>query len=124
MQHRSKPLLLAILLPLVVLLPSVAAEPQENLISGDRHVFVWRGQGGQLVEIATARGPRGFLGINLIDLTAELRQHFGVPVDRGVMISRILADSPAQKAGLEIADIVTAVGGRTVSGEGEVTATL
>ena len=52
---------------------------------------------------------RGYLGVQLLDLTRELRVHFGVPEDAGVMISQIVEDSPAAAAGLEVGDIVTAI---------------
>lgn len=56
----------------------------------------------------------GYLGVELLPLTEELRRHFGVPEDRGVMISRVAGDSPAATAGLQAADIVTAVDGEAV----------
>lgn len=51
----------------------------------------------------------GFLGVELLPLTSELRAHFGVPADRGVMVARVLEDSPAAEAGLQVGDVVTAV---------------
>ncbi len=59
-------------------------------------------------------GPRVFLGVRLLDLTPELREHFGAPRDAGVMISSVEADSPAAKAGLEVGDIVTKADGSPV----------
>jgi len=60
-------------------------------------------------------GPgRGHVGVEVLPLTEELRRHFGVPEDRGIMISRVVPDSPAETAGLEAADIVTAIDGEMV----------
>lgn len=56
----------------------------------------------------------GYLGVELLDLTSELRAHFGAPAEEGVMISRVVAGSPAAKAGLQVADIVVGVGGSKV----------
>lgn len=56
----------------------------------------------------------GFLGVALTELTPELRAHFGVGEDEGVMVSKVLDDSPAQKAGLEVGDIVTAVDSKRI----------
>ncbi len=50
-----------------------------------------------------------FLGIELTALTPELRSHFGVPGEVGVMVSRVTEDGPAEAAGIEVGDIVTAV---------------
>ncbi len=56
-----------------------------------------------------------FLGVELSDLTPELRTHFGVPEDTGVMVGRLVDDSPAFRAGIEVGDIVTAVDGEPVA---------
>lgn len=52
---------------------------------------------------------RGYLGVQLLDLTPELRVHFGVREDAGVMIAQVAEDSPAAAAGLEVGDILTAI---------------
>ncbi|MCH7666059.1 MAG: PDZ domain-containing protein [Acidobacteria bacterium] len=61
------------------------------------------------IEFAWLPLRRGYLGVQLLDLTQELRVHFGVPEDAGVMISQIVEDSPAAAAGLEVGDILTAI---------------
>lgn len=52
---------------------------------------------------------RGFLGVETSELTPELRRHFGVVDDAGIMISRVVEDSAAAAAGLEVGDIITRV---------------
>jgi membrane-associated protease RseP (regulator of RpoE activity) len=54
-------------------------------------------------------GSRAFLGVEMIGLSSELREHFGVPSDAGVMVSRVQPDSPAQLAGIEVGDILTSI---------------
>ncbi len=56
----------------------------------------------------------GFLGVELMPLSPELRVHFGVPEDAGVMVARVLEDSPAFRAGLQVGDVITAVAGEKV----------
>jgi hypothetical protein len=56
----------------------------------------------------------GFLGVGLTPMTPELRAHFGVPEDAGVLVSKVVEGSPAQAAGLQVGDILTAVGGEAV----------
>ena len=63
---------------------------------------------------------RGFLGVQMLELTPELREHFRVPKDAGVLVSRVVADSPAAKAGLRAGDIITAVEGNRVDSPSEV----
>ena len=63
------------------------------------------------------RAPRltgGYLGVELVDLTPELRQHFGAPRDVGVMVGRVEPGSPAARAGVEVGDVVTAIGDEPV----------
>jgi len=69
--------------------------------------------GGYAYSLETGLG-RGYLGVGLLDLTRQLRAHFGVPADAGVMVSSVDKDSPAAKAGLEAGDIITAVDGKPV----------
>jgi hypothetical protein len=54
---------------------------------------------------------RGFLGVQLMGLTPELRIHFGVSDDVGVMIAKVEVNSPAEQAGVQVGDILTEVDG-------------
>jgi predicted metalloprotease with PDZ domain len=56
--------------------------------------------------------PCGYLGVGLLDLTPELRAHFGVPEDAGVLISKVAPGSPAEKAGIKVGDILTGLDGK------------
>ena len=57
----------------------------------------------------------GFLGVQLVSLTPELRQHFGVSEDRGVMVSKVEEGSPAESAGIRVGDILTVADGEDVT---------
>ncbi len=57
---------------------------------------------------------RGFLGVGLTDLSPELRKHFGAPEGAGVMVSQVEDDSPAEKAGIRVGDILTEIDGDQV----------
>jgi serine protease Do len=54
---------------------------------------------------------RGFLGILPQELTPEMAKAFGTPSARGVAIAQVEPNSPAQKAGLKVGDVITAVNG-------------
>ncbi|MEO7795471.1 MAG: PDZ domain-containing protein, partial [Thermoanaerobaculia bacterium] len=56
------------------------------------------------------RWSGGYLGVELVDLTPELRAHFGAPREVGVMLARVEPESPAARAGLEVGDIVVGLG--------------
>ena len=65
-------------------------------------------------------GPNsGFLGVHLTELTAELRTHFGAPADQGVMIGKVLTESAAEKAALQVGDIVASVDDQPVGSAAE-----
>lgn len=58
---------------------------------------------------------RAMMGVNIQDLTPELREALGVPKDRsGVLISSVLKGSPAEKAGIKKGDIVISYDGKPV----------
>lgn len=59
-------------------------------------------------------GPSGYIGVALVDLTPELRRHFGAGEEAGVMISRVEVGSPAEKAGVRVGDVLVAVDGEKV----------
>lgn len=74
------------------------------------------------VHAAETEGEKvgaGFLGIMLTDLTPELRTHFGVPEDAGVLVAKVIDDSPAQRAGLQVGDVITLVDAESVASGGE-----
>ena len=76
----------------------------EVMAGGEGHTWISHGAGF----------GGGFLGVGLAELTPELREHFGVSAESGVMVSKIVDDSPAFKAGLEVGDIITGVDGKNV----------
>jgi len=64
--------------------------------------------------------PRAYLGVQMIEITVELREHFGAPSDAGVLISAIEPDSPAATAGIMVGDVLTTIDGETVARNGQV----
>jgi serine protease Do len=58
--------------------------------------------------VRTGRVERGYLGIEPQDLNEDLVAMF--KAERGALISEVLADSPAEKAGLKAGDVVTKIG--------------
>jgi serine protease Do len=56
---------------------------------------------------------RGWLGVSIQELTPELSSQFGVPKEtKGVLVSDVMDDSPAKKAGLERGDVILEYDGR------------
>lgn len=82
---------------------------------GDGLTWVMEGDGGEHRFGLRSLHPGGFLGVGTTELTRELRGHFGVPEDSGVMVSNVVNDSGAFRAGILVGDIITAVDGQSVS---------
>ena len=57
---------------------------------------------------------RGLLGVTTQDLTPELVKAFNLKEIQGAAISRIENNSPAEKAGLELGDIIVSANGKTI----------
>jgi len=62
----------------------------------------------------TVKAGKGRLGVSVLEISPELRVHFGAPRDRGVLINTVRPDSPAARAGMAVGDVVTAVDGDPV----------
>jgi serine protease Do/serine protease DegQ len=60
---------------------------------------------------------RGHIGVQIHDLTPELAEAFGIEGRTGAVVSQVLPDSSAAKAGLEPGDVIVAVNGDPVSGQ-------
>jgi serine protease Do len=63
----------------------------------------------------TGQVARGWLGVRLADIDTELVELFSLDSDNGVMVDVIYADSPGQRAGLQVEDIITHVGDEAVT---------
>jgi len=66
----------------------------------------------QLLEYGEVK--RGELGVAAQPLTPELAKAFGVNSRFGVVVGRIRPNSPAEKAGLNVGDVITTIDGKPV----------
>ncbi len=62
---------------------------------------------------------RGYLGITMQALDRELADYFGRPELTGAVVNSVVADSPAQDAGLRTGDIITHFGDQPIETEKE-----
>ncbi len=57
---------------------------------------------------------RGWLGVAIQDLNEDLAKGLGLKIARGVLVSDVVPDSPADKAGLKRNDVVLSLNGKQV----------
>jgi hypothetical protein len=62
-----------------------------------------------------------YLGVELVNLNEPLRTHFGVPEGSGVLVSNVVDDSPAARAGVQVGDIITRFDGEDVTSSRKLT---
>lgn len=67
---------------------------------------------------------RPWLGISGTALTQSRAESLGLSVDEGVYVATVVSDSPADEAGLETGDVITAVDGKSVTSVEELSAYL
>ncbi len=58
---------------------------------------------------------RGWLGVQIQDVTRELAESFGMKKPQGALIAKVLPKSPAEDAGLQVGDIVMEYNGKEVA---------
>lgn len=62
----------------------------------------------------TGQVIRGWLGVRVQDVTRELAESFEMNKPYGALISQVLADSPAEKAGLKVGDVIVGFNDQSV----------
>ncbi|MFY8104598.1 MAG: trypsin-like peptidase domain-containing protein [Ramlibacter sp.] len=62
---------------------------------------------------------RGWIGVEPADLSPELVETFGVKTRRGVLITGVLQNGPAARAGVRPGDVITEVGGKSIANVSE-----
>ena len=58
---------------------------------------------------------RGYLGVYLQELTKDLAKSFGMTENKGILISQVVTNSPAEKSGLKRGDIILEIDGVTIT---------
>jgi len=101
----------------------LAADPPADK-HAEKSKLICIGEDGQekIIEGSGTLAKRGYLGVELSELSPELRAHFGAPEQAGVMVARVIPGSPADKAGLKVGDIITSLGGKPVESSWDVRA--
>ena len=64
--------------------------------------------------IKTGTVTRGWIGVEVQDMTPELAESFGVKADEGALIAGVMRGSPADRAGVKPGDVLLSVNDRPV----------
>lgn len=65
--------------------------------------------------IRTGTVERGWLGVSIQGVNADIAASLGIGNARGALVQDVTADSPADRAGLEIGDLILTFGGEPIS---------
>jgi serine protease Do len=57
---------------------------------------------------------RGWLGVVIQEVTADLAESFGLDRPRGALVAQVQEDGPARKAGLQASDVILTFNGKAV----------
>jgi S1-C subfamily serine protease len=76
----------------------------------------------QLINDGRAAHP--YLGISLVDLTPDAAQQFGLQEESGALVADVQSNGPADRAGIEAQDVITAVGSKEVKTGGDLLSAL
>lgn len=58
---------------------------------------------------------RGWLGVNVQDVSRELALSFAMPRPEGALVTRVVSGSPADRAGLQVGDVILEFDGHAVA---------
>jgi serine protease Do len=58
---------------------------------------------------------RGYLGVGIQNITPALVDSFNLKTNKGALVSDVVEDAPAAKAGLKQGDVITAINGQNVT---------
>lgn len=75
-------------------------------------------QGPEIQDLTVMLGDEGgsWLGVEMQEVTADFAKEHKLPAERGVVLGKVIEDSPAAKAGLKANDVVTEINGQPVEG--------
>jgi len=80
--------------------------------------FMYRREPGEGTFDIMVPGPgRGRLGVSVQELTPQLAEYFGTK--EGALVTTVVVDSPASKAGIHAGDVITAVNDAPISSTSE-----
>jgi hypothetical protein len=108
----------------------IDCEGEDCPAAGEVRKMIFVGEDGEVHELAGGPGVHwmagphhgllpggkgGYLGVMLTPMTPELRVHEGAPENAGVLVSKVVEESPAFRAGVQVGDVISAADGQAVA---------
>ncbi|MBN1829936.1 MAG: DegQ family serine endoprotease [Deltaproteobacteria bacterium] len=67
---------------------------------------------------------RAWLGVGIQDVTPELKEYYGLKEAKGILVTKVYEGSPADKGGIEVEDVITALNGKPIVTSRELSTTI
>ena len=67
---------------------------------------------------------RGWLGVGIQDISKQVAEYYGIKSEKGVLVTEVFPDDPADKAGIEPQDIILSINGIEVGTSREITSMI
>ena len=65
--------------------------------------------------------PRGYLGVNIQPVTADMAESLGMKTDKGAIVAEAMPGTPAAEAGIKAGDVITKLNGQVVADASDLT---
>jgi serine protease Do len=96
----------------LIALPSPSASAQDH----QRRIEVTPDAGDENTMVLLGDEGASWLGVELQEVSSDKAKELKLPAERGVLLERIVPDSPAAKAGLKDNDVIMEINGQRVEG--------
>ncbi len=87
-------------------------------MDGPNVIFNDEGGHGHHQFMVLTSGP--MLGVEILPMSEDLRAHFRAPKDSGLLVNRVVKDSPADRGGVRAGDVILEVDGQEISDSGDI----
>ncbi|MFO7608555.1 MAG: PDZ domain-containing protein [Candidatus Krumholzibacteriia bacterium] len=95
-----------------------------NAFTAAKRAFPALALGALLAASPALAGDSGYLGVRLQDLTPAMAKALQLGDQEGVLVSEVVADGPAQQAGLQDGDVIVAFAGKPLADYSSLTAAV